>query len=344
MRSFRNKSQRRGSVLILVLIVLASMVILSLGLAYRTRIEMRLAHSNAQRTKVYYLALGGIERIKTLLSEKERSAINIAGVCQFTSTSQTEGLFDQLKDFAPVEGQLLTYSLRDESGYFDINKSNPTSWISLGSVSRELAACILDWTDEDEDVSPSGAETDFYQGLLPPYAAKNLPIASLKELLFVRTVSRSGYLGKNLNESERDIDFRVPDNSREGLGLVQIFTVYGNADGKVNINTVSSEILAAHLRMDGYVADSIITYRPGDDGQLGTEDDPFATLEDLGKIQELVDSPIEAGEWEQYFCVDSEYFRIFSYARVDDTFECCLMAIVKWTEDEPKILYLERLL
>ena len=44
------------------------MTILSVGLAYRTRVEVKLSGADAQRTKAYYLALGGIERARALLS------------------------------------------------------------------------------------------------------------------------------------------------------------------------------------------------------------------------------------------------------------------------------------
>lgn len=336
--------------LILVLIVLSSMTILSVGLAYRTRIEMRLAYANAQRTQAYYLALGGIERIKALLSQEELSPLTIARICQFTGTAKEEGLFEQLNEFDLNEGKLLTYSLRDELGYLNLNSSDPASWINIDCVSEECRAGILDWIDEDDDTSSGGAETDFYELLEFPYISKDSPFVALKELLFLKGVTRDIYLGEDLNrnssldENERDGWSKVPfdnEDNRLDFGLVDTFTVYG--DGKVNINTTHKAILGALPGLDDEVAEFILIYRAGPDGRLGTDDDMCCTSsEEIANIEGLTELQIEL--LQQYCCFNSEYFRIFSSAGLNNTFKCCLMATVKCTESQPRILYLERLL
>jgi type II secretory pathway component PulK len=342
--------QQRGSVLILVLIVASSMTILSVGLAYRTKIEIRLAQSNARRAQVYYLALGGIERIEALLSTQESSPSTIARICQFTAAANEEELFGQLGEYAPTGDSFLTYSLRDEQGYLNINKSDPASWENTGVVSRELRAGILDWIDGDEDTSPDGAETDFYERMEPPHASKNKPYVALKELLFLRGVTHSGYTGEDLNrnflldENERDGQFQLPADNGDNkldLGLVDIFTVYG--DGKININTASKAILSALPGLDEDASDIILAHRAGPDGQVSTDDDMyFESFEDISKAEGLTELQIEI--LQQYCGFGSEYFRIFSYAKLDDVFECCLAATLRYAEDGPRVLCLERML
>jgi len=333
--------RQKGSVLILVLIVLSSMTILSVGLAYRTRIEMKLAYANARRTQVYYLALGGIERIKTLISQQELSPQVIAKICQFGSSANEERLFEQLKDFDLPEQTVLIYSLRDEQGYLNINNSDPASWENIG-ISSQFIAGIVDWIDADDDTSPDGAETDFYEQLEPAYVSKNSPCATLKELLFIREVIPANYLGSLSDASQSDSKPRSPsDNSIGDLGLVNIFTVYG--DGKININTASKTILAALPGLDEQAAETILSYRSGPDGRLGTDDDMcFGGTTELSTVEGLTELQIEL--LGQYCCFDSGYFRIFSYASLDNTYECCLMATVTYTENEPRVLYVERLL
>jgi type II secretory pathway component PulK len=350
LKYFKNRRMRNGSVLILVLIVLSSMTILSVGLAYRTLIEMKLAHNNAQRTQAYYLALGGIERIKALLSSQELSPAMIAQMCQFTNTAQNEGLFEQFKEFEPPEGSLLTYSLRDEQGYFNLNRSDPASWIPIECVSKECCSTILDWIDEDNDAGPGGAETDFYERLENPYAAKNAPFVTLKELLFLKGITRDIYLGEDLNrnslldDNERDGPYQIPFDNEDNVldpGLLDIFTTYG--EGNININTASGEILSALPGLDEQAAESLLAHRAGPDRQYGTEDDGFFTsAEDLVSVEGLTDLQIEL--LGQYCCFDSEYFRIFSSAGLNNTIKCCLMATIKCAESQPQILYLERLL
>jgi len=338
-----------GSVLVLVLIVMSSMVILSVGLAYRTRIEMRLARTNAQRTQAYYLALGGIERIQALLTQKELSPLTIAQICPFTGTAKEEGLFGHLEGYDLMKGKLLTYNLRDEQGYLNLNKSDPLSWVNIDYISEECSSAIMDWIDEDDDAGPFGAETDYYERLELPYISKDGPFVALKEMLFLKGITREGYLGEDLNrnhlldENERDGFLRIPfdnEDNKLDFGLVDTFTVYG--DGKVNINTTYKAILSALPGLDEGVAELILTYRTGPDGQLGTDDDRYCTSsENISNIEGLTELQVEL--LKQYCCFDTEYFRIFSSAGLNNTFQCCLMATVKCTESQSQILYMERL-
>ena len=348
--SLQNNSREQGSILVLVLIVLSSMIILSLGLAYRTRIEIKLGRANSRRTQAYYLALGGIERIKALISQEELSASVVTRICQFSGTAEEEGLFEQLTDYKVTDKGMLTYSLRDEQAYLNINKSDPASWENTGRISKDCQAAILDWIDADDDKNADGAETDFYQRLTPPYVPKNGPCACLKELLFVRAVTRRIYLGERLNQSPlpngsgNDGQFERPaahDDENMDSGLVGIFTVYGN--GKININTASKTILAALPGLDDQVAETILAYRSGPDGRFCTDDDGYLKkAEELANVEGLTEFQI--GLLEEYCCFDSEHFRIFSYARLNSAFECYLMATARYFEDEPQILYVERLL
>lgn len=348
--SLKNNSREQGSILVLVLIVLSSMIMLSVGLAYRTRIEIKLVRANARRTQAFYLALGGIERIKALISREELSPSTITRICQFTDTAEEEGLFERFGDYEMTDGDLLTYSLRDEQAYLNINKSDPASWENMGRISKDCQAAILDWIDADDDTSPDGAETDFYQRFEPPYVSKNGPCAVLKELLFIRAITRGMYLGEELNHNSlldgnnRDGQFQIPaadGDENLDLGFVGIFTVYGN--GKININTAPTAILAALPGLDDQVADIILTYRSGPDGRFCTDDDRYlANAEDLANVEGLTEIQIEL--LEEYCCFGSEYFRIFSYARLNSASQCCLMATTRYFEGKPQILCVERLL
>jgi type II secretory pathway component PulK len=350
LKCLKDERCKGGSVLILVLIVLSSMLILSAGLAYRTRIEMRLAQANARRTQAYYLALGGIERIRALLSRQELTPSRIAEICRFTGSADEEGLFEQISQSELPKGAFFTYNLRDEQGYLNLNKADPASWENLGCISKDCQAAIIDWTDADENVSPAGAETDYYSRLEPAYISKNGPCVALKELLFLKGITRRLYVGEDLNrnllldENEKDGRLRMPPDNEDSvldLGLVDIFTVYG--DGKININTASKQILSSLQGLDEKIAELILTYRAGMDGQFGTEDDVvFASSEDLGKVEGLTELQIEL--LKQYCCFGSEFFRIFSSAGLNSDFQCCFMATVQYADNQVRILCLERLL
>jgi hypothetical protein len=350
LKCLKDERYKGGSVLVLVLIVLSSMLILSAGLAYRTRIEMRLAQANARRTQAYYLALGGIERIKALLSRQELTSSRIAEICRFTGSADEEGLFEQLSESKLPEWAFLTYNLRDEQGYLNLNKSDPASWANLGCLNQDCQAAIIDWIDADENVSPAGAETDYYSRLEPAYISKNSPCVALKELLFLKGITHRLYVGEDLNrnllldENETDGWLRMPLDNEDSvldLGLVDIFTVYGV--GKININTTSKRILSALQGIDEEAAELILTYRAGMDGEFGTEHDMvFTSSEDLNEVEGLTELQIEL--LKQYCCFGSEFFRIFSSAGLNEDFQCCFMATVQYADNQVRVLCLERLL
>ncbi|MCP4713242.1 MAG: general secretion pathway protein GspK, partial [Planctomycetes bacterium] len=100
----------------------------------------------------------------------------------------------------------------------------------------------LDFGDDDTVTGLSGAESDYYQGLEPPYECKNGPITHISELMQVKGITPALYQGT------------------EGLpGLAEFVTIYGaygsgggrfRFDGKININTAELPVLRALLPAD----------------------------------------------------------------------------------------------
>ncbi len=341
---FDENRRETGSILILVLIVLSSMTALSVGLAYRTRIELKLAGSHAKRVQAHYLALGGVERVKALLAGMELSAQTMPIVCTFAAGAADEGLFEQVQDFAAVEGATLVYSVRDEQGYFNVNRSDPAAWENLGTLGQGVLCGILDWIDSDDDAGPDGAETDFYARLPRPYVAKDGPCVALRELLLVKEVDRALYLGeflRHVNRGARSSRRPGDDGGNPQAGLLDVFTVYG--DGTLNINTVSAATLEALPGFNAAAAESVIAWRTGLDGYLGTEDDGVAEgPEDLAKIEGLTE--LQAGLLAEYCSFQSQFFRVFCQARLDEHYTCCFLATICSSQEGPQVLYLEKLL
>ncbi len=339
-------TKRRASVLILVLIVISSMTIIAVGLAYRTRIEIKLAHASAQRTKAHYLALGGLQRCIAILSDSELTPERTAVICRTGILNGKTKLFEQLK-VKPDEQTELLYWIKDEASFWDLNNSDSASWEDSGLVSRKQRAGILDWADADSDTNPDGAETDFYENLEPSYICKNEPFVSMKELLFVKGVTYDNYLGSILNNELRQNLVGVEDEQRlfegdsvEEIGFVNLFTVFGNAT--LNINTVSGLILSALPGLDEQVADTVLAYRYGPDSQDNTDDEIyFENIESISQIEGLTQLQIEL--LQQYCGFNCDTFRVFSFSNVRD-YKCFLMATVKVSENEPQILCVERLL
>lgn len=343
--SLRPACCRNGSVLVLVLILVTSLTILSMGLAFRTRIDIQLAQSFAHRTRAYHLALGGIERMKVLLTQAQ-SAPTDAGVrCPVTLVAEEEGLFDRFQEDGQAEYDLLTCTLCDEQSCLNLNLSDPAVWQNLGYPPAYVAS-VLDWTDADEDVTAQGAESDFYERLDVPYAARNGPMLLLKEVLYVRGIDRGPYLGQDAdhNGSIDQVDMGHAGLAAADLppaGLVDTFTVVG--DGKINLNTVPLRILASLPGFDPEAADAVRRAQDGPDGSPGTDDDlHFRSAAECQAIEGLTDLQKEL--LGQYCCFGSEYFRVFSYASPRNASPCCLMASIHLREGVPFVLHVERLL
>ncbi len=134
--------------------------------------------------------------------------------------------------------------IEDESGKINVNKlvegsafNNTVRGVLTRLLSQpqfklrdreieDLVNAIKDWIDPDSEVTGTGAENAYYQGLGKPYTARNGPIESIDELLLVRGVTRELFYGTT----------EVP-------GLARFLTVYG--EGKININTAPKEVLQA---------------------------------------------------------------------------------------------------
>jgi hypothetical protein len=89
---------------------------------------------------------------------------------------------------------------------------------------REIAAAILDWRDEDDLHRNHGAETDYYEGLDPPYQAKNAPYDAVEELLLVKGVTHKMFYGTD----------EIP-------GFVDLFSVLSTR-GQITQNSISPEV------------------------------------------------------------------------------------------------------
>ena len=86
-----------GSVLVLVLIVISAMTVIAFGLAYQTRIEIRLSKYSSQQAKLWYLALAGIQSCKALLAQSELKPEQTAQICRLYFSNNNRKLFEQLE-------------------------------------------------------------------------------------------------------------------------------------------------------------------------------------------------------------------------------------------------------
>jgi general secretion pathway protein K len=210
-------------------------VVLTLQLNVSSRAQVHEAANLGDGIRVLYIAKSGLFAGMGILYEDKADADTLN-----EAWAHTDMLTEQSKSY--FDGGYLELAIEDESGKINVNKlvegsafNNTVRGILTRLLSQprfklrdreieDLVNAIKDWIDSDSEVTGTGAENAYYQGLGKPYTARNGPIESIDELLLVRGVTRELFYG-----------------TTEAPGLARFLTVYG--EGKININTAPKEVL-----------------------------------------------------------------------------------------------------
>ena len=254
----RPRNNESGIALILVLWVMVLLIALGTEFALSMKTEVNTTRNFKEDAETYYLAKAGMNLAKAeILSDAQfhswteekgyifgpvASENNEAGNTTEPNTVQsvkpdvTPGAEPEQELEAPeppprtelpLGKGLIHYSIRDENGKININTASrdvlikvlTANGLQLGSDRDTIVDSILDWIDKDDRHRVNGAESDYYHGLSPAYAAKNGPLDSLEELLKVRGVTPELFYGSE--------EYKPTESSGEenASGLARIFTV-----------------------------------------------------------------------------------------------------------------------
>jgi len=188
-----------------------------------------------------------------------------------------DGLPDTLRYGVTPEASKLNLNTAEES---ELERLLLKLLLDMGVENApELLATLFDWIDEDDETRPGGAENDYYVTLDSPYRAKNGPLATLEELLFVKgwnaallygeDTNRNGILDPNENDGSASPP--VYDNGdgilQRGIApYVTVWTTEPTADGqgrtaRVDLNTAPAVVLAALEGMTAEAADALVALR-----------------------------------------------------------------------------------
>lgn len=238
-------NNRRGSVLLLVLVVVA---MLTLGTATYLDLmqnERKAVRHHGRGVQAIRLAESGVEYVKTLLALTPAEIQQNGGLASNPTAMQAVIVDDGADEFdrgrftilAPTQVDGLYagagYGLENESAKLNVNtllakgaedQALPRL-LAIPGMTPETADAILDWIDQDETPRTGGAEAQVYRQVVPPYEPRNGPIADLDELLMVRGVTPELLYGVDQN---RNFQIDAVERSR---GLLAEFD---NADGSLN--------------------------------------------------------------------------------------------------------------
>jgi general secretion pathway protein K len=332
-----------------VVIVLTAIVA---GFAISMKTEMTLARNADYDNELEWMGRSGVELARYQLANKCAESRGIDALNQIWAGGQTpcsNGVENIPMCWDSGRGKFCI-KIVDMERKWDINLvANPRApqmeilqkaMQEVGVTDSEKASTIIDsivdWISPVPDAHFSGAKSDYYLSLDPPYTCKNGLVDDLSELLLVKGMTPEIFWGSSSTNhpessyhqsggmtSDTAPKFRNDHPDFYPVGLQELFSPMG---GKLNINTASAKTLALIPGIDEATAERIIQQRAGPDGQDGTEDDaPFMNPGEImsgiggmgGNVQSGPTTGVQAAGISQYVDVRSYVFEVHIDAQIN---------------------------
>ncbi len=328
-----NRIPQKGTILIMVMWLLAILSLFAVGLGYRSTIELRLTSYYIDKTKCRYLAGQVINRVFfNIANDQDRKVDayneNWGNLPESFFESDMEGVKVSVEHTADGndDNEVTLYGASDECAKLNVGKL-PKSilaseyWKKNFSFDEETADTIIHWSTK----SSTKDELDMWYETTYGYEARHGDMELIQELYFLKNIFGQSS-EKNKNRAK----------------LKNILTIYGN--GQVNMNTATKETMEAlfvmqsdQKEMDSSERDElirmIIEYRNGDDGLPGTQDDNlFKDTNIETAIGTHESSKISMLNWlrqKKLIGVTSDFFKIDAIVSLENkNFEKKVSAIV----------------
>ncbi len=270
-------NNNRGVALIITLSIIAVLVVTTLELNRKARSSIYVSSAFRERIQLKQMAMSGVHAAMALLiKDKENSDIDSIQEDWANPEKIEELLIEMPFDFGRVRvsivdelGKIQVNSLVKFPDGRDFNESQRQMWehfLSLAIPVMErtddtaptpIINSLKDWLDREDDdliTGLSGAESEYYLDLSPPYESQNGPFHHLGELMLVKGITPDLFEGVG----------GVP-------GIAAYMTVWGvtastdnqfTFNGAINIGTADLPVIAAILPAeDEHLAQSIFEYR-----------------------------------------------------------------------------------
>jgi type II secretory pathway component PulK len=280
--------QRRtnGIAIIIVMISIFALAVLAGAFAYSMKVETKLAGNSINETQLQWAGRSGIDYARWVLSLE----LSAPGTGQrydsldqvwAGGSSETNPVLASVQHENIVLGPgavIKKWTAVDTERKFNINLALnypevlQQALILVGADATQIPVIISsvqDWIDTDSDTRMGGAESDYYQGMDPPYVAKNGPIDELSELLMIKGIRDNPelYWGSDATNHTSPF-FQKQIVTRSGLqpastdmpvDLRDVLTPISS--GGINILTASESQLRVLPGVDDTIAGQIVQLR-----------------------------------------------------------------------------------
>jgi len=231
----------QGAILVITLLIIAALTALTLAFSEESRVELNLAQFSRETLQARQMAAAGFNLVLTEI-DKPDDVKNKEIEETKRDWSQLGPLTfpDPLPDGITVEARYL-----DESGKINLDflyqklKENKETDVKqmkeqLGRLfttlgieeAASLVDPLVDWLDADSETGFMGAEDDYYQGLPNPYPCANGPLLTIDQIFLIK-----GF---------EELKLEAGGGEKK---ITDFLTLYGNKDGKIDINAAPPEVL-----------------------------------------------------------------------------------------------------
>ena len=241
----------RGFALVITLLITALLVALSVEFVDEVFVDTSARQNFTDGQQASLLAdsgmTGGIRLLQFGLGMRDYSSlVDLDSLAKMLQIADEKGKIQVT--FEEESGKLNINAIVSPNGdlhhpYYDIAER---LFKKLG-LSPELLDAVVDWIDKNDDPRPGGAETNYYQTLKPPYAAKNNYLETYEELRLVKGFDR-----------------KILERLRPYLTVYSDDAGYAESGRTVpiNINTATKELIASlDDNMTDDLAQRIVDYR-----------------------------------------------------------------------------------
>jgi len=315
----------RGFAVIVALIAVAVLSILAGALAVFMKVENQLAQNGNDDEKLLWIGRAGVERACWILAQEPPGPSSLkqiwAGGPGEGAETNSPLMGVKLNDF-PVGDGTVSLKIIEQESKINVNHANTPlldqvltiMGVDASSISV-VADSIQDWVDPDDATRPGGAESDYYQGLAPPYYAKNAPIDDIEELQLIKGVTPLMFKGGSSADPNSPFQHHklgfgnAPGQEDYPFGLRDVFTPYSN--GRINVNTADINVLMCIPNVDTNSAQSILTLRDS----AGSFDGSDGVIRDLSQLKSVVPDPLALQQLTSFCTVRGDTYEVHATAQ-----------------------------
>jgi general secretion pathway protein K len=283
----------RGIALLMTLTVITLIIAATLEMNRRVRTAVTATATTRDRFTLSFMASSGIHAAMAMLA-KDKAQSPADSIQEDWANPEKTG---EVLQAIPFDEGSVTFTVKDELGKIQVNalvnefprnkkfkkdqlfnEEQKLLWDNLlrPIVSKDekselnatsnIINAMKDWMDaDDNDSGVNDSESDYYEGLDPPYSCRNGPLQQAEELLQIKGIKAELFGGNVSSRAE------ASEGGSAG-GISEYITVYGARkpvgdqafayEGKININTAELPVLAALIGEDNTeCAQAIADYR-----------------------------------------------------------------------------------